>query len=559
MLSTLEVRTGPSELESVEIHVAYYNEVADEVRRIVKTVDLSAYDGDQEFYQAKYHYTSNGQVTEGYWLYDPETGAHTELNNVFTLEYTNPGTYFPVALFRSDDSEMTADSQMGTEAFKTTEKMLKYLNMDYKDIGDSLHENDDIKDIDQAVLMLGVPITGTNELEMEYLFEFFDNHLAKMPAGSAPAYSTGVSRLNTTPDTSYAIDISDADFRITLSFDSITKKLGLGEGKIGDHGNVVEEVANDIVGVDMSFVAPTNARLIRRWVTETMYEEIRVVNPKLRYHIYKSKGAESSLDDERLLIPLDYEVVRKINLLHREELYFRSMHFVFNSHVVQKTKWYQSGIFQAVMIVVAVVITVMTYGQGWQSLAAALAAGGAAAAAAAWTILQGILWYVFKAMVFQFVLQELVEIIGIEVAFYLAIAAAMYGGLKLYQNDMVLNATAQNLLGGAMGLTSAAQTELKSMFEDYQSDVEEFNLMQEGKFEELEEVNRELDSGIDLNPFTFIGKEPMLLFGEDPDEYYARTIHSGNVGLESMNIVQNFVGISLRLPTMQETTGDTFT
>jgi hypothetical protein len=50
----------------------------------------------------------------------------------------------------------------------------------------------------------------------------------------------------------------------------------------------------------------------------------------------------------------------------------------------------------------------------------------------------------------------------------------------------------------------------------------------------------------------------MVVFGEKPDEYYARTIHSGNVGLESMNIVQNFVDISLRLPTMQETAGDTF-
>ena len=58
-----------------------------------------------------------------------------------------------------------------------------------------------------------------------------------------------------------------------------------------------------------------------------------------------------------LIIPVDRTIAKDMELLKRERVYARSLHVVFNSMVIQKLKWYQTGIFRAIMIIVAVVIS----------------------------------------------------------------------------------------------------------------------------------------------------------------------------------------------------------
>jgi len=560
--------------EAIEIHLVYRDDVEEaeegqiqelgEPLNYIYSVALGD-DPNNEYYQAKYTYLGpNNEILIGYWTYDPLTETIPELTDIYNQAPTESGTYFPFVVFRSQGVNRGTEADVNTEQYKTSEELLHYLNMDYREIADALADADGIEDVDQAVMMMGVPITSTDEVDVEYLFRYFDNVRAFLPdpAGYKLIEDYGkFLRVDAHYETSlaqgenYALDIRDADFRMTLSFDRITREIVPGTiGAVGTYENTLIDIGtnNPIITEIPEGAATRTGRRFDRQITETLLERIVVIDPQVRFHIAPGLGAEGGADDERLLIPVDYEVSRKMSLMNRETLYYRSLHFVFNSHVVQKIKWYERGFFKALLIVVAVVITILSYGvDGGQTLYAAIVAGTATTA----MLISAILNFVVTTLVFELVFTAIVEVIGLEAAQWLAIAAALVGGFKWIQHGkMTVNAA--NYMKASTGLVKGAGNVLKDAFTDLLDEYAEFELLKEARQDELDEANSLLGNGTYLDPYLLIAEEPLLIIGEPPSSYFERTIHRGNIGVETLNLVQNFVSTSLRLPTMHETTGD---
>lgn len=546
--------------EAAEIHYVWVDEDG-EVFKEFYTYDLSAYDTDQEYYHARY--TRNG--VRSYWIYDPKTGGNAALNNVFSNDaFISPGTYFPFAVFRAEGANRATDALMETEEYKTTEKMLSYIGMDFRELADSMHDDSDIANVDQAVLMMAVPIDSQNEVENEYLFKYFEDLHGRLPAAAiklvdynAPPNLDSQFGLSDGVRPTYAVDISDADFRMTLSFDAIEKKLRAGSiGDIGTRTNTseaVESLATTFDGIEDAPVDIGSARVLRHQVTLGVYEEIRVVNPKLRYHIYRELGAEGGAIEGGLLIPLDYNVCKSISSLNTGELYFRSLHLVFNSHVVQKIKWYQTGWFAALLTIVAVVVTILTLGTTWKAVVAAATIG-----AKVLVILKAIFVLVILPMAVGYAATEIAKVIGPEATAWLAIAAIAIGGYKGYKaGGFAESASARNLLTAANGLQTGAMNAIDILISDLMSEKEAFDAYATAQQEELDAAKDLLglaDPNLDL--LMFGGAQPLILFGESPEFFYNRMAHTGNPGAESLNLIQNFVKNSITLPTIEETLGD---
>jgi len=578
---SVTTRIGELETESTELHYTFVEILYDavtglETSRIthneIHIIDLSAIDGADEYYQARYSYTGAGGKVEDYWTYSTTEARHTELDAVFDpVDFTAGGTYFPITVFRSLDKDVTDITTAGMlgltaqeqadriEAHASTTKMLEYIDMDYTSLGKSLADSDGIGDIRQAVMMMGVPITGQNEVEMLYLFTYFKELAERLPGAKK---TQGLPSFNVTPDTSYAMDFADADYRSTMSFDSLTRRLVGGNiGPIGTLTNTLktEELVVQFMEwqpVTLNAVVSPTMRVFRKQITANVYEEILLDNVSMKYHIHTNKIAEGGASDEKTLIPMDYAIARALPSLKREELYFRGLHFVFNSHVKQKDKWYETGLFKVAILIIAIVIAFYT--QQWQLVSAAYTADGLIAAAL--VLLEIIVTSVVIGQVIQFVLTEVVEAFGIEAGWVLAVVAVVAAVLSKNPaagtTGLMALVTPLNLLSLANGLFAGIQAELENMYGELQSDQDAFNLMADKKWSELEEAQAAMDSDIYLDPFLFVGQEPLIIFGETPDEYTNRTAHSGNPGIQSIDIVQNFVNVSLRLPTTKETFGE---
>lgn len=502
-------------------------------------IDLSSYGQQAEYYHARYEFTdSTGKLRQKYWTYLPGTGTFPALDEVYVSNYVDMGTYFPFALLRRNYKDRTEYNLRDTDEFKTTEKLLKYIDIDFIQMGEAINENPSIGDVVQAAMIMAVPANTENPAELEYLFEYFTQLSDLVPEERPKNYP----HYGTQP--SYAVRIKDADFSMVLSFNKLKKRIKA--GNIGAVDTITNTWAPRLIPGGTS----VKTRCIRKQITENAYIELQVDDLKLRYEIYDGESIVARNNDDNLLIPLDRNIAHKLSILDREKLYYRSLHIVFNSAVEHEIKWYQKGIFRAILMIIAIVVTIWSGGSAWQSIVTAAGVGAGALAIVLLTI-------VLKAVVIRAVLDLVAKELGADVALILAVVAAVWGGAKAFNSGGIgQDVWAKNLLSAATGLAKASSKEYASMIEGVQEELSEFQDYAEGKWAELEEVNDLLDIKNLLNPFVFVGQEPLTLFGESPDDYYSRTVHSGNVGVRSTEIIENFVNLSIKLPTIEDTLGE---
>ena len=502
------------------------------------TIVPSGYDDEADYFHAKY--TFNNQTK--YWMYRYGAGDYPTLDGVFVNGPTVSGEYFPFAYFRYNKQSVILNKT--TQAYRTSKKMVKFLGIDYDTMAEAIDGNPDIADVEQAMMVMAVPAVSTNPIEARYLFEYFNTLHSAMDGGTWSQLTNINSNLSGNPSTKHAIIIQDAQFKMSLTNDGIHKRIVAGSiGNVGTHNNSYESSGFETVFIDPETgnssitTTPIKTHVYRRQIAVGLYEEISVSNLKMTYFVFENYTTVGDENDSILLIPIDRSISKNYSIGDREILYSRSLHFVFNSRVVTKVKWYQTGVFRALLFIVAVVMAIY---DGGATLGAYLGLSGTAAIVAT-IVIQLIVGQVF-AVAFKF----FVKAFGVEVAQAIAIIALLYGGYRLLQNGGSLQGTwASQLLQLSSGLQSAS---LQDKFSDLLAQQDQFNLFVEEQEELLENTQKLLETSNLLAPYT--------IFGEKPEDFYNRTIHYGNIGTLGITAISSYVDIALTLPTLNDTVGE---
>jgi hypothetical protein len=495
-------------------------------RTVIETMrlELTGFDVMSDYHQARYT-KPNGMVK--YWFYKQNDGI-AAIDTVMDASFNGDGSFFPWGYMRFNKKSLVSNKT--SEAYKSSKKLFGLLNMDYDMVAEAINENPDIADVEQAMMVMGVPAGSEDQIDQQYLFDFFDkiqldtnqygNNL-----GSIAAQLIARKLNKNTPETS--IIIQDKQFKMALAFKNLSKQEL--PGSVSAVGKYSSEVGGDM-------------HKYRYQHTDGMYYEIVVTDLKMTYWVFDKYTTTGDEDNkEILLIPVDVNIAKTYALPFREKLYARSMHFVFNSRVVTKLKWYQTGIFRLVMIVASVVITVLSLGSTWQSIVAAIGAG-ATVGAVAMMVLMAILKYI----VVSIALKLFVKVVGARLAFIVAVVAAVYGGYQAIKAGS-LNGTpwAKELLQVSSGLSSAVNADLASQMEDLVNEQSEFQKFVQDQTKLLDSAKEMLGGDVVMNP--------LIIFGESPNDFYQRTVHSGNIGVVGIEAVSSYVDMALRLPEISET------
>ena len=518
--------------------------------------NMEHFEDDGEAFQAKYRYSNNGQTTVGYFTYENEQGAYPGLDSLYSGNVLGNGSFLPIVFFRNYGQNWTAPHRREGEAYKSSAQLMNLLGMDYQELSDSIHANDDVDKLEQAVMMFGVPASSQDSVDKEYLYKFFD-WLYKQ---SGATRQTGGEQVRP----GQAIRIADSDYDSTLSFSKIRRKrVADVKGDPGTyHHQIVQEVRTRKVRrtigspkdrqyetVTESYTVDVLQYVYQR--TATHYDEILIEDLSLRYSIYGSKGVTANVGSDKLLIPLDYYIARSFKFDRKERLYYRAMHFVMNSKVTKTVKWYETGIFKVVMAIVAIVFTIFSGGLAGP-IATAWAAG--AYATVALLVLQAVVTSIVTQVIAAKVLEEVVQELGYEVGIVLAVVAFAAG---VYGN--ITEATwALAAIQAANGLVNASGVDMQRQIAEYRSESQEFQLMADEKMEELEEIDNLLNSYELLDPRSFVGQVPSIRLGEDPSSLYDRTVHVGNPGILQYDLIESHVAINTKLPTFHDLVGETF-
>ena len=107
-----------------------------------------------------------------WWMYEVGSGVYPELDNVDTSTPNVYGDFFPFGYFRYNyRNELDTQS---ADTLKYYRELFNTLGIDYDMVADAINDNPNIKDVIQAIFMMGVDVESTDSVDREYLFKYFD-------------------------------------------------------------------------------------------------------------------------------------------------------------------------------------------------------------------------------------------------------------------------------------------------------------------------------------------------------------------------------------------------
>jgi hypothetical protein len=521
------------------------------------TVSMGNVDPEADFHMCRYR-TASGRT--GFFTYQQGSGTYPLIDRAFEFGNIGTGQYYPWTYFRHGGR-----NAYDQETPLTMEKMKKWCDMigvTYDTVSDAVHEDPDVSDVEQTILMFGANPADKHPACLEYLYKHF-NSLYSNSVGES-AFANGLAgKLDTyTTSPSQVQHIADNRFAMSFQYSGIDKKrMG---GKIGKKGEytseykLVEQKAHRYntqtrSGVGWEEVVITVPTWIYRYqVLDSMYEELHVYNMRVNYEVHRKKGFAAGADSEDLLIPVDMSIMRTLGVPDQEQALCRFMRLMVNTVIVTKTRWYQSGWFKIVLIVIAIVITIWTWGAAWQSIVAAAAISATAVAITVLSI-------IIKGLLVSVVYKLFVKALGPKLAFLAAIAAI---AASLYGMQVEADWATPLLQSGA-GLAQESFTQdaadLQNEIDSLTGDIVGFQTWAQQEMDKLMDIQDQTGLLMDLSEVGGVQSSkliPMIVLGETPTQMYDRTVASGNIGVAALSIPEFYVDTMLQLPKLKNVEED---
>lgn len=517
------------------------------------------------YYQVKYSYVSGTDTHVRFWTYLVGSGTYPDIDDIDPKVTNTFGQFYPLLFFIRNAGDLTKTSLKDTDAYKSSKKACKYIGLDYASFGESIQSSPEIDKVTFAFVTFGVPMTATDQIGIRYLFEFFTRLLAYEETQFTDEYLEGTERISGIPfSKNKYVQIGtegvngEAPYRWQFVYNKLVRKRKL--GTIGDVGTYTATVSTIPFIASESYVDSNNNTVINPYSRGVhtyryqkdigIYEEIVVYGAEAVYKVTRKHFYDTSYKDESLIVPLDHSIVSDYHFSDAEVLYARSMYLIVSAKDSVKTAWYNSEAFRLILIVVVIIITIITFnpaGAGW--LSTYLGYTGYTA------LVIDTLASIALNSAFTYGFKKLAEEIGLENAAIAVVVA--------YAANYMAGGTGSNALpglpfaGDLLAMASSLVQGITAAIDDYMKDIEQAAAVLEetakSKQEAIDQAQNLLGPSTNLDPSELVSLRPLTLFGESPNDYYQRTVHSGNVGVIGIDAVSSYVSNALSLPKLYQT------
>ena len=493
---------------------------------------------DADYVMAYYTYTRNDKKYAEYFTYRTGTNLIAKLEEVVeSVEKT--GIYPPRLYARMRGTNYVKYSE-DTAEYKAMTKFGKLLGIKWKDWVEEVHENmSGLEYVREIFLTFGLEANSQNKLIHQYLYHYFDSAYRGLPNVSAKSYSvkgkfiSNVVALPASARQGVTVHLKDSLHTSGIYFAAINKETV--KGTITDVGKY-------------TFKYDNRAHTYYYQETESTYIAVSVYNLQSVDKMDDNHWFTPSGTSEDLIVPLDLAITANLTSVELEKLYSMAMQLVVNTYQKVKEKWYQTGVFKFVMFVVAVVITVFFPPAGVAALSAMAVVVGIGMAIAVSVVIR--------------LLQKLVIALGLNSTIFqvimiiLAVVAAVYGGYLGYTNTTgMAGMTASNVMlasNAAFAMANAGnQVALIKAMNQYQQSVLDLQARDESLKDKLEALGLLQVP----TPEIMIYLPPVSLdikLGEEPEDYYEKSIHNVNVGTYVYDYIESYVDINTLLPDLNQ-------
>ena len=495
------------------------------------------------------------QNSEGKTIVVYRTLTEEETGYIDAADSKKPfGNFMPNLYFKVNWEYIDKDKL--SPLYKQSKRYASKIGLTYKDLSKQLKE--EVKDQDKiphAYMKFGVNFASTSEVDMTYLFYFFQKYF--LYCDSDDLYG------NDFPyelDTIYEVSGKYLNFADKLlRYDLTTRSISYYRGteSINPIGTITRYVGTppppEPTGYKWKdFI--NRARLkkftaFRRQITEDTYEEYRVVEVKANQQVTGDKWAQSGGEGSHLLVPVDFDLVNRLKgFKAKEKFLYNSMYVEFLTLVVKKVKWYQRGVFKLIVFAVSVAFTVLTGGAG-VTVAAVLMASITSLAV-------GIAIDIGIKLLLKVLSPELLKILGIAII----AAGLLFGHTSSLKGLQHLSTKAFTILTikadllvklGVKIVTAATNQQMANIQESYLKESKAYK----DKMEALDKYKLDNQKYRPNPQLTYLDEDiryAPVNAGESIDALIARSLNT-NPALVAINYTHNYVEFILGLPTPSET------
>lgn len=502
---------------------------------------------NEDYFQVCFTYPGTSGLSINYFTYQYGSGTYPDLDGVTSTPVADFGKGYPRMYFRLNGDRLDEGSYVNKKPYNDSIKLGNKLDLPWLEILDQIYQSlSSLSKIRDVYMLQCVPANTTNTLEQEYLYNYFRilynirNPIvfdADQPTDEFTTWAAHLGCTMSSQDNTATVGNScDA-----VGYRQITGSFGAVGATASGQGSGTRSVKT--VTTDESGEAET--RYVNRSVsfhyyrvqtTATYYEEVRVYNLSGSARV-GGKNIGKGGGDENLMVPLDYAFRKMFSAHDRETLYARATHIIICTEYTVKTKWYQTGIFKAVVVVISVALSWWTGGASLTLIGAVTAVATAVGA------------MVVMSLLSKYVFSKLGGVFAI-IATVVAIAVAIYTGYLYFSGTTgPFSITATQMMQVSNVAFKAAESAQQGVIQKEMAKIANLEDEIAQKTEELERAQKELE-----NPYNTIEDGVFLkaiqgytYLGEAPAEYYARTLNT-NIGVETNNLVDMYMTQSLALP-----------
>lgn len=515
-----------------------------------------------------------------YFLYRLKSGTYPALDAWVGPVGELDSPYFPSVPLRINNKNVSGESSKDTPLYKTSKRLLDKVGIDIDDVSKNIHENPQISEIDFAFVVFAVDLSSQSPEGKRYVFDFM-SYLRGVTSTSTTktAFSQWQSNFNagltSAPPGENFIEVysqkertNNYDTRIKWNYIDTQLKSGqiFPGAKPGDCDNQMSPVreTNTFMGLDV--ILDRSSFYVRRQIDENTYEEIEVNGLVYENKIYKGKSVyttawEAFHDKEEsnsFLLPLHQGILRTMPLRYLTDLAYQVCHLVLNCYKVVKKKWYQTGVFKAIMVIVSIVLIVFTWG-AYTPVAAATMASAFVAVGISFTlaVVLAATIYVLGMMILMNLLMKVATrlfgptwgaVITIIVSFLVmnwgnigSMMSGLVNGTLTAAQVVNVSSLVLNAYGAwAQGQMSKIQKEALGLETEFDKQMKEI--------EELTKLN--LSSDLDMIDIQGYTQATWVNMFESPDTFFTRTLMLGSdIAALTSGLVTEFADLGLRLPT----------
>lgn len=276
--------------------------------------------------------------------------------------------------------------------------------------------------------------------------------------------------------------------------------------------------------------------------SETHYIKITIFGLQVS-QLFADRTENHSGNDENMAIPLDALATKGMTVKEKELLYNKSLRVHILIRYTTKQKWYQRGVFKAIIAVVGIAISVISVGLDGGSFAAmALAVIKSVAVGMAISMAIDI------AIKFAVKMGWSAKLIG-AIALVATIVAAYYSNGKSFKGFKAIEVM-KALNNGFDVYNKAMQLKLI----DFQKEYEAFMSDMNDKYKKLKDTQELLNTGVTkpeqelmLRPISSYIHGSQVNLGETPETFYNRAMMY-DVSEVVMSMTTNFVENSMYIP-----------